>query len=136
MAGFQIHEDIENIHSRLFAKKYTIEVEKKIVKKFGENNTVAGQPSYRNGGLKEIKSSKLPVINGKVGREQCKKPKIVTEYIKEEVSLQFAAQSITVIDLFYDIIFLETAKILVNYEISLLTSLTITVLLKVFIIPN
>lgn len=87
MAAFQIHEDIENIHSRNVAKKYTIEAEKKIVKKkFGEHNTVVGQPINKNGGLKEIKSSKLPVINSKLGRDKFRKSTIVIADSKEEVS--------------------------------------------------
>lgn len=87
MATFQIHEDIENMNSRIFAKKFGSEAEKKIVKKtFGENNIFTVQPANQNGGLKEIKKSKVPVKIVKIGKEQFKKTKIIIED-KTEVSL-------------------------------------------------
>lgn len=87
MATFQIHEDIENIHSKINLKKYADEVgeKKKTKKKFGENNAVAIQPLNKNC-VKGVKATKIPIKNYKAGQGQSKKIKIGTGSYKDEVS--------------------------------------------------
>lgn len=76
MATFQIHEDVENMYSKINSKKYLGECEKKNPKKkFGENNTAATQPLNKNG-LKESQQTKVTVKNSNVGKEQVKKQKL------------------------------------------------------------
>lgn len=90
MASFQIHEDVENIHSKIYAKKFINEVDEKRItkKKFGENNTVSIQPFNKNG-VKGVRTTRIPIKNHKAGKGQNKKTKNITENDNDEVSFDF-----------------------------------------------
>lgn len=82
MAAFQIHEDIENIHSKLYCKKVFGEADgnKITKKKFGENKTLL-QPLQKNG-LKEVLLSHL---GDKISKDIAKKANVSIEESKAQV---------------------------------------------------
>lgn len=84
MAAFQIHEDVENLNSKIHLKKLKNE-KHGVKKKFGENNENAVQALANS--FKNADKSRIPRLKH-VGslKEQAKKPKIVIESDKIEVS--------------------------------------------------
>lgn len=85
MSTFQIHEDMENIRSKIPKKLIGEGDERKIVKKkFGENNPTVTQ-GLNLKGLRDCQRTRVIVKNGKFGRDQVKKPKNMSDNERDKV---------------------------------------------------
>lgn len=86
MATFQIHEDIENMGARIYAKKYFSQAdEKKITKKkFGEKNMAVLQPLDKPS-LKENVRTKIPIKHLKAEKNQVGKVKFENNDVKKHI---------------------------------------------------